>query len=42
MTDKGLIECFGDDDEGESNGHMPKQATDGKFVGVSAGSDHTY
>ena len=42
VTDKGLIECFGNDEYGQTNGGNPKQATDGnKFVGVSAGYEHT-
>ena len=42
VTDKGSIECFGNDASGQTNGGKPKQATDGnKFVGVSAGYEHT-
>ena len=41
VTEKGLIECFGWDLNGQTNGQKPKKATDGKFVGVGAGYIHT-
>jgi alpha-tubulin suppressor-like RCC1 family protein len=41
LTSNGAIECFGLDDNGQSNGYRPKHPTKGTFVQVSAGSVHT-